>query len=208
VPREPVKTSERQLAEVALSSSVLNTATWFDFASPAMGQIALIDCLDVVREKVRKVRSGDLSDPEAMLTAQAIALDAIFNTLARRAAANIGEYPSVTDMYLRLALKAQGQCRATLETLVETKNPQPTSFVKQANVAIGGPQQVVNNPEGAFVPTPAAATDRARADKLDGDANKLLGATNGARLDGAPEGAAGKVDSRLETVGVVHRSPN
>ena len=49
-----------------------------------------------------------------------------------------------SQSYLRLAPKSQAQCRATLETLAEIKNP-PTLFAQQANVA-HGPQQVNNNP--------------------------------------------------------------
>ena len=48
-----------------------------------------------------------------------------------------------TDTYLRLALKAQGQCRATLETPTNIKKPRPMAFVKQANIS-HGPQQVNN----------------------------------------------------------------
>ena len=44
--------------------------------------------------------------------------------------------------YLRVALKAQAQCRATLETLAEMKQP-PTLLARQANIA-HGPQQVNN----------------------------------------------------------------
>ena len=54
--------------------------------------------------------------------------------------------------YLRLALKAQSQCRATLATLAAVKNPQPVAFVRQANIA-HGPQQVNN----------AAAAEASRA---------------------------------------------
>ena len=42
---------------------------------------------------------------------------------------------------MRLSLKAQGQCRATLETLAVIKNP--PVFAHQANIA-HGPQQVNN----------------------------------------------------------------
>lgn len=49
----------------------------------------------------------------------------------------MGEYLNATDTYLRLALKAQAQCRATLQTLAEIKNPRPVAFVKQANIAHG-----------------------------------------------------------------------
>ena len=44
--------------------------------------------------------------------------------------------------YLGLALKAQGQCRMTLETLGNIVNP-PAVFAKQANFTTG-PQQVNN----------------------------------------------------------------
>jgi hypothetical protein len=37
------------------------------------------------------------------------------------------EYLDATDRYLRLALKAQGQCRATLETLAAIKTRRPYS---------------------------------------------------------------------------------
>jgi hypothetical protein len=71
-----------------------------------------------------------------------MAVDAIFASLARRAQMNMGEYMNAVDRYMRLALKAQGQCRATLETLAAIKNP-PVVFAKQANIA-QGPQQVNN----------------------------------------------------------------
>ncbi len=61
--------------------------------------------------------NGDLSRAEALLTAQAHTLDAIFNNLGRRAALNAGEYMGACETYLRLALKAQSQCRATLEAM-------------------------------------------------------------------------------------------
>jgi hypothetical protein len=73
---------------------------------------------------------------------QAHTLNAIFNDLARKAAKS--EYINQMESHLRLALKAQGQCRATLETLAAIKNPQPVAFVRQANIA-HGPQQVNNS---------------------------------------------------------------
>jgi hypothetical protein len=43
---------------------------------------------------------------------------------------------------MRMALKAQAQCRATLETLATIKNPSVV-FARQANIA-QGPQQANN----------------------------------------------------------------
>ena len=55
--------------------------------------------------------------------------------------ANVGDYPQTVERYMRLALKAQAQSRATAETLHEMKYPKPVAFVQQANIA-NGPQQV------------------------------------------------------------------
>jgi hypothetical protein len=56
----------------------------------------------------------------AMLTTQAHTLDAIFNNLARRAVN--AKYLNNLDIFLKLALRAQSQCRSTWEALSATKN--------------------------------------------------------------------------------------
>lgn len=135
---------------------------------------------------------GDLSRAESLLTAQAHTLDAIFHKLARKA--TDVEYLNQLDVNLRLALKAQSQCRATLEALAAIKNPQPVAFVRQANIA-HGPQQVNN----------AGAVDASRAEKSGNQPNKVLEHQHGERLDFGTAGAAGGADSPLETVGAVNR---
>lgn len=74
---------------------------------------------------------------------QATALDAIFTALAHRASVNLGHYPETAERYLRMALKAQSQCRMTLESLATIKNP-PVVYARQANINHGGQQQVNN----------------------------------------------------------------
>ncbi len=74
---------------------------------------------------------------------------------------------NAAELYLRLALKAQGQCRATLETLAVIKNPTALTFVKQANIA-HGPQQVNNT---IAPPDPQALSHGKTAI----EPNKLLG---------------------------------
>lgn len=76
---------------------------------------------------------------ERTLQAQATALNQMFVALASRATNQ--EYVKNFEVYMRLALKAQSQCRATLETLATIKNP-PVVFAKQANIA---QNQQVNN---------------------------------------------------------------
>jgi DNA-binding transcriptional MerR regulator len=132
-----------------------------------------------------------LGRPEAMLAAQAHSLDAIFTSLARRAHLNMGEYVNAADRYMRLALKAQSQCRATIETLAAIKNP-PMVIARQANIA-HGPQQV-NNGE----PT--------RTREIQSEPSKLLEQTHGERLDTRTTGQASGADSAMATMGAQHRA--
>ena len=122
----------------------------------------------------------------------------IFTELSRRAALNLGEYPDAADRYLRLALKAQNQCRATLETLALIKSP-PTVFARQANIA-HGPQQVNNAGVGASIP-------RARAGDVENVRNELLEAHD-ERLDAGTTSATGEGDQALAPLGTLHRTAN
>lgn len=161
--------------------------------SRVFGETDLQSLVTELGNQVEKVQSNDLSRAESLLTAQAHTLDAIFNELARRAALNMGEYIKATDTYLRLALKAQSQCRATLETLATIKNP-PVIFAKQANIS-NGPQQVNNGTQ------PAPAREEKTIEQ-----NELLEAQHGQRLDTGTTGAAIGADKELETVGAIDRA--
>ena len=76
-----------------------------------------------------------------MLTAQAHTLDAIFNKLALLAINT--KYMDELEPYLKLALRAQSQCRTTWAVLATIKNPPVMGYVRQANVP-HRPQQVNN----------------------------------------------------------------
>jgi len=71
--------------------------------------------------QIDEVNKGSMKRPEAMLLAQAHTLDELFNNLARQAKNQEGL--AWFEASLRLALKAQSQCRSTLETLATIKNP-------------------------------------------------------------------------------------
>jgi len=122
--------------------SAVGIQAWGKFA----GEVDLAKLLDDLRTRVEKVQGGDMRPVEAMLYGQAVTLETIFTSLARRATSQ--EYLKQFQAYLGLALKAQAQCRATLEALAEIKNPRPVAFVKQANIS-GGHQQVNNGPQPA-----------------------------------------------------------
>ena len=142
--------------------------------------------------QVAVVNGGDLKRAEGMLTSQAYTLDELFNNLARRAHGNWeGGYIPAAEIYLRLALKAQSQCRATLETLAQIRNP-PVIYARQANIA-NGPQQVNNN-----VPSRTREFEN-RPSKLSGGGNELLPDTRASAL-------AGRANQEVETVGAVNRA--
>lgn len=191
------KTRERAMAESALNTAVLNASTAQRFASGTFGTIDLTESLAVMGEKAARVKAGDLTEAETTLMAQAVALDSIFTELARRAALNMGEFLDATETYLRLALKAQSQCRATLETLAEIKNPRAVAFVKQANIA-HGPQQVNN--------ATAAGESLAHAEKIAIPSNELLGVSDGERLDITTQDATSAANQELAPVGKSYRA--
>ena len=192
------QTRARQIAELALSPIVVNGSTASTFAKGSFGEIDLTAAIEVQREKVNRVNAGDLSDLEATLTVQATTLDTIFNELARRAAHNMGQHLDATELYLRLAFRAQAQCRATIETLAQVKYPKSATFIKQANIA---QQQQVNNDRD-----PTAKPSR--TEKNIDATNELLEAQHGERLDTRATGEASGGDPHMETLGAIHRTGN
>ena len=114
-----------------------------------VGDDDLLALLDTLADDMKDLWTGDMKRAEAMLFGQAHALQAIFTNLARRASSQ--EYLKQWEAYLRMALKAQNQCRMTLETLATIKNP-PVVIARQANINNGGQQQVNN---GADTPAPS-----------------------------------------------------
>jgi hypothetical protein len=154
--------------------------------------------IDGLRDTFGEVRGGDLHTMEAMLISQATALQTIFTSLARRAALNMGEYVGAADTYLRLALKAQSQSRATISALVDLKYPRQATFVKQANIA-HGPQQVNN---GVAPPVPVT-----HAKENEPEQNKLLEDDHGGTyLDTGATTTAARGNTAMEALVKVDRT--
>ena len=101
-----------------------------------------------------------------------------------------------------MALKAQGQCRMTLETLGELKSPKSAMFIRQANIA---DQQQVNN--GPTV-NGTAGHMRAHEEKIDDSSVKLLEVQHGERMDSRTASTAIGTDSCMEAVGQKLRAKN
>jgi hypothetical protein len=193
-PDFPGKSMEQVQAEVAQSPSFSNASTVQNFSRGTFGESGINELADALRSKVEKVQAGDLSGMEAILTAQATALDSIFTEMARRSALNMGEYIQSAEIYMRMALKAQSQCRTTVEALTEMKNPRAVAFVKQANIAHG--HQQVNN---GMPPTHGNNLIQS---------NELLEAQHGNYLDTSAAGTAIGANSELATVGEINRAAN
>lgn len=192
------RSRDRLLAELAGAGVAGNAFVLTSFSKGTFGELSLTDAIAVVNERAKAIHAGDLHGAETLLAAQALALNAIFGELARRSAINMGEYLDASERYMRLALKAQGQCRATLETLAAIKNP-PVVFARQANINNGGQQQVNNGaapnagPEAVRAPVPAQRNESPRSE--------LLEAGHGQGLDTGTAGKAGGADPHLATVG-------
>jgi hypothetical protein len=135
-----------------------------------------------------------------MLISQAHSLDVIFAKLALDASINLQSNMHMAEILLRLALKAQSQCRTTIETLAAIKNP-PVVFARQANISHG--HQQVNN-DGAGSSKPA----RVRVREIKNKPNELLGHDHGKRVDTGAKGKAGRSNKAVATVEVVHGATN
>ena len=126
------------IARTVLCPTVQAAVTLREYGK-SYGDLELSGLIDALAAQTKAVTDGDLGRGEAMLAVQAHTLDAVFNNLAQRAINT--EYVDNFDRYLKLAFRAQSQCRATWETLVTMKNPPTMGYVRQANIA-HGPQQV------------------------------------------------------------------
>jgi hypothetical protein len=177
------QTKEQALAEFNSKSVFLSAAVKESFDIGVGDEFSFQATMQVLEKTIAQIQSGDLSKIEEMYISQAVALEAMFASLARRAKAQdkLLQY----EAHMRLALKAQNQSRATLQALVQLKQPSQTTFVKQANIAQGH-QQVNNLAEKNITPQ-----------------NELLEGSY-AELDTGTTPTPTGIDTTLETVGKVH----
>jgi len=123
----------------------------------------------------------------------------MFTNLSRRAIKH--EYVPNLESFFRMAMKAQNQCRMTLETLATIKNP-PVVFAKQANIAHG--HQQVNN----GVPVATDATHAHARDEKVIQSNELLEAQNGERMDAGATSSTSGSDKGLAALGKINGAKN
>jgi hypothetical protein len=198
VEQVPGEDQDLTLARVRLHPVLHAAATMLSFDKP-LNDHKLTSIAQELGQHEKDVKAGSMGRAESILINQANTLDVIFNSLAQRAGANVGANADLAERYLRMALKAQSQCRTTIEALAEIKSPRSATFIKQQNIA---EQQQVNN--GPTV-NGVAGHARAHEKKTEVPPNELLEACHGERLDKGATGEAIGTDPQLETVGTVDR---
>jgi hypothetical protein len=193
VQRESGESEAVARARTSLRPTVQAGITATQLLDPYFAEPDLNELVNALSGHVAAAGKGDLSRAEAMLVSQAQTLDLLFNKLTRQAVHNIGHYPETVALYMKLALRAQSQCRAVAESLHEMKHPRPVAFFQQANIA-NGPQQVNN---GAAVPSQAS-----RAGENQKPPNELLEheGDHGNLLDGKATQSATAGNTHLEAV--------
>jgi hypothetical protein len=112
------ETEEKAAARHLLQPEVGNALTIYE-NTQLFGQSDLPALIEALEDQAGAVHSGDLKRAESMLITQAHTLDALFNNLARQSAR--ASSVDLADRYMRLALRAQNQCRMTAETLATIK---------------------------------------------------------------------------------------
>ena len=193
-PGEPI---EQTVAKTLLQPSMLSSAVIDAYKNGFQGEaLKIMETKKVLAKSIEQLQAGDFSKVDAMLLNQASALEMIFVSLARKAAAQT--QISIHDSLLKLAFKAQNQGRATLHTLMQRHQPRQTAFIKQANIAHG--HQQVNNPG-----------NQESLEKNISQPNQLLvkeQSYGSQTMDLRTKTTAKRSDSRLETVGAINRPQN
>ena len=178
-------------SKLVIDPSLQAACTLRKLSADTAGQIDLTRSMKLAIERAERVNKGNLSELEDMLTNQASTLDVVFNTLARRSALNMGEYMGAAETYMKLALRAQAQCRSTIEALAEIKNPKPVFVSGQTNISNG--HQQVNN-------SPRAAENQNAPNEQSEDAGHELHQNRGTQA------IAGRKNPTLETMGAINRT--
>lgn len=195
----PFMTDKEVWAINAAHGVLGNAATMIAFSGSVLGPMSLDAATMALIDTTRAVAKNDFSAAENMLSSQAAALNAIFVELAQRAKANILSAPQHAERYLRLAFKAQTQCRSTWETLALIKNPTTAVFARQANITNGGRQQINIAAGAPQICDPAGA--QGNSGRVE-----LLGAVHEERLESAAPSTASRTDPQLAALGAIDGS--
>ncbi len=148
VEQKTEETGAQAMARKLLQPTLKNAAAASAFTEKMMGSELELpgigDYADHIHAATHEAASGDIAMASKILAAQAVTLDSMFAELARRAAINMGEYINAAERYGRLALRAQSNCRTTLEALAKLHQPREQT-VRHVHVNEGGQAVVADN---------------------------------------------------------------
>jgi len=198
---EPREESTRPpMAEIVTASSYQNADLIQKIKGVSEDQIGVIAIAQEIENRARVVADGDLCHVEMGLVSQAASLEALYSNLIDRALRS--KEMAHIEVFFRLGLRAQNQCRATLETLATIKNP-PVIFAKQANFSAG--HQQVNNGNA-----PAHGKSEPKPNELMTETRRTeaIGEVKHERLDTRTPGTASGANPAMATMGAQHRSTN
>lgn len=184
VPMRESDNPEEVTAKMLTGPFVTNAFTLMKFGKGSVGDMKIDNVVKALATSAKAIKANDFAQVEELLTSQALVLNTMFGELSRRSAANMGEYIEASQRYFNMAMKAQNQCRMTLETLSAIKNP-PVVYARQANIA-HGPQQVNN-----------ATSAASHAGENRNQPNKLLEVSDERPMDTGTVTAADKSHSAL-----------
>ena len=144
---EPGESEGTSFARVLLDPVVRHANLASSMASPVFGDTekpSAMASTEALQTIVDKAQAGDMQIASRLLASQAVSLDTMFTELARRSAANFGHYPDASDRYMRLALRAQSNCRTTVEALAKLHQPREQT-VRHVHVNEGGQAVVADH---------------------------------------------------------------
>jgi hypothetical protein len=190
----PTEAADKRAAELIISPSmaavrVVNVADLRSMPDPP--HMSALNA--ILLEQSERIENGDMSRAEAMLAGQSTALQTLFARLTERAL--MSDEIEHIEAFMKLALRAQSQCRATLETLSVIKNPSVV-FAHQANLTTG-PQQINNG-----------NLNRACEEKKQIPPNQLSGESHGLQTHTRASGSTSSPDPSLETLGEINGPQN
>lgn len=142
------ETGAQSMARKLLQPTLKNAAAASAFTEKMMGNSLELpgigDYADHIHAVTHDAAGGDIQMARKVLAAQAITLDSMFAEFARRAALNMGVHINAAERYGRLAIRAQSNCRTTLEALAKLHLPREQT-VRNVHVNEGGQAVVADH---------------------------------------------------------------
>lgn len=128
----------RVMSDLVLSPVARHSALATEAGSRGFGgKPPAMDAYESLSAQIDKAAAGDMTLASTTLAAQAVSLDTLFTEMAQRSRKCMGSHFDAAERFIRLALKAQANCRTTLEALGKLHQPREQT-VRHVHVNEGG----------------------------------------------------------------------